>query len=127
MLACNADGIALIKSFEGCILKSYLDQGGVWTIGWGHTGDDVSEGLVWTQDQADAAFLSDLHDKAEDPVNQLVKITINANQFSALCSLCYNIGWGRFARSGLLIAVNACNYSAVPTHIMARYTKSSGR
>ena len=76
MLACNADGIALIKSFEGCILKSYLDQGGVWTIGWGHTGDDVSEGLVWTQDQADAAFLSDLHDKAEDPVNQLVKITI---------------------------------------------------
>lgn len=31
-------GIELIRQFEGCHLEAYRDIAGVWTIGWGHTG-----------------------------------------------------------------------------------------
>ena len=48
-------GIDLIKSYEGCRLTAYVCPGGVWTIGWGHTGNDVYEGQVITQAEADAA------------------------------------------------------------------------
>ena len=47
-------GLALTKNFEGCVLTAYADQGGVWTIGYGHTGPGVHAGLTITQDQADA-------------------------------------------------------------------------
>ena len=50
---------ALIRVFEGCRLTSYRDTGGVWTIGFGHTGPDVVEGLTITQDQADAFLAAD--------------------------------------------------------------------
>ena len=39
----SAEGIALIKKFEGCELKAYQCSAGVWTIGYGHT-KDVEEG-----------------------------------------------------------------------------------
>lgn len=38
----SAAGLALTKHFEGLRLVAYPDQGGVWTIGWGHTGKDAS-------------------------------------------------------------------------------------
>ena len=118
MQVCNQEGIDLIKSFEDCVLTSYQDSGGVWTIGRGHTGPEVVEGLVWTQDQVDETFASDLLNKAEKPLNDLINVHTNDNQFSALCSLCFNIGQGRFAHSGLLVALNGCNYASIPTHIM---------
>ena len=39
-------GLALTKNFEGCVLTAYADQGGVWTIGYGHTGPGVHAGLT---------------------------------------------------------------------------------
>ncbi len=50
----------LVKEFEGCKLTAYRDIGGVLTVGYGHVGKDVSEGLVWTQEQADEALAHDL-------------------------------------------------------------------
>ncbi|AHA27985.1 hypothetical protein lam_639 [Candidatus Liberibacter americanus str. Sao Paulo] len=44
--------ISLIKQFEGLRLKAYRCSVGVWTIGYGHTGCDVYEGLVIPQEQA---------------------------------------------------------------------------
>jgi len=32
----SAEGLALIKKFEGCELEAYQDAVGVWTIGYGH-------------------------------------------------------------------------------------------
>lgn len=56
----SEEGLALTREFEGCRLEAYQDQGGVWTIGYGHTGPDVHEGLTWTQEQADEAQKKDL-------------------------------------------------------------------
>jgi GH24 family phage-related lysozyme (muramidase) len=50
---------ALLEVFEGCKLKAYQDSGGVWTIGIGHTGSDVYEGLTITQEQAQIFLLKD--------------------------------------------------------------------
>lgn len=67
----NAAGIALLKEFErgkdartgkllpGAAREAYDDGGGVWTIGWGHTGRDVRPGLRWTQLRCDAALMDD--------------------------------------------------------------------
>lgn len=43
----------LIRVFEGCKLTAYRDTGGVLTIGFGHTGPDVVEGMTITFQQAE--------------------------------------------------------------------------
>jgi lysozyme len=102
----GAAGLALIKQFEGCRLTAYQDQRGIWTIGYGHTGPEVIEGLVWSQDQADAALLGDLH-TAVSAVMRDVDVAINQNQFDALVSFTYNVGAQAFADSTLLRLLNA--------------------
>lgn len=105
----NAAGLALIKSYERCVLRAYRDSGGVWTIGWGHTGPDVVEGLFWGQEEADQALLKDLGN-AERAVNSFVHRVLNENQFSALVSLTYNIGSGNFFESSCLVFLNHAEY-----------------
>ena len=88
----NEEGLALIKSFEGCKLVAYKCPAGVWTIGYGHTAG-VYEGQVITQAQADNMLKSDMK-KYEKYVTDNVKMQLNENQFSALVSFCYNCGVG---------------------------------
>ena len=116
-MMCNQAAIQLIQSFESCRLESYEDEGGVWTIGWGATGHDIIEGLVWTQEQANERFVDDLLVKAETPVNSLVKVDLTPNQFSALCAFCFNVGSGHFAKSSALALLNQGNYDDVPAHL----------
>ena len=89
-------GVDLIHSFESCRLEAYPDPGSrdghPWTIGWGSTGPGIAKGVKWTQEQADARFLSDLA-KFEDGVTRLIGASpTTQGQFDALCSLAYNIG-----------------------------------
>ena len=58
-------GMALTESGEGFSSRAYRDTGGVWTIGYGHTGPEVHAGLVWTHSQAVDALLADLGQKHE--------------------------------------------------------------
>jgi lysozyme len=102
-------GLTLTKSFEGYRLESYQDSGGVWTIGYGHTGPEVVEGIVWVQDQADAALLADTG-LAQACVNKAVTAEIDQNQFDAMVDFTYNAGRGNFANSTLLRKVNASDF-----------------
>lgn len=126
MRQCNPDGVVLIKSFESCKLLAYKDGNGIFTIGWGHTGPEVHEGLVWTQDRADAQFATDLHERAEIPVSIYAPQTLTSNQFSAFCSLCFNIGSGNFHASTALKYANAGNLDEVPVGI-AMWNKVAGQ
>ncbi len=99
-------GLALTERFEGCRLESYQDQGGVWTIGYGHTGPDVHEGMTCTQQQAMAWLILDTH-SAVQTVNDLVQIQLNQAEFDACCDFVFNLGAGAFARSTLLRLLNA--------------------
>lgn len=91
----NKAGVDLIKSFEGCKLKAYLDSVNVPTIGWGATyyrdGKKVKIGDKITQQQADELFAFHLNEFCVE-VKQLVKKPLNDNQFSALVSFAFNCG-----------------------------------
>jgi len=55
----SAEGLALIKKFEGCELEAYQDAVGVWTIGYGHI-KGVKEGMTITKQQAEEMLLEEL-------------------------------------------------------------------
>lgn len=57
-------GMEMTESDEGLRTTAYQDDGGVWTIGWGHTGPEVHKGLVWTREQCVAALKADLESVA---------------------------------------------------------------
>jgi lysozyme len=101
----NSKGIALIKSFEGLSLSSYLCPAGHWTVGYGHTGSDVVPGLKMTMAQAEELLSGDLA-LVEKQVSHLVHVTLNSNQFSALVSFAFNVGYKKFSNSTLLKLIN---------------------
>jgi lysozyme len=96
---------AITKEFEGCKLKTYKCPAGVWTIGYGHTGADVHEGLEINQERADELLMQDLTEAARY-VNIYVKVQLNQNQFDALTDFVYNAGAGSFKSSTLLLTIN---------------------
>jgi lysozyme len=96
----NSDGLALIKRFEGLRLKAYKCPAGVWTIGYGHTGDVKPEHELKDEHQADIVLKSDL-ERYEECVERLAP-GLNDNQFSALVSFAFNLGETALARSTLL-------------------------
>ena len=93
-------GIDLIKSFEGLRLRAYRDAGGILTIGYGHTGRDVIEGLAISQTQAEELLRGDLM-RFEDGVRKQAGAA-TPNQFDAMVSLAFNIGVTAFANSTLV-------------------------
>lgn len=91
----NQLGLNLIKECEGCKLKAYPDPGTggePWTIGWGHTGVGIREGIRWTQEQADKQLADDIKTMSLGVENFTKGVKLNDNQFSALVSFCYNVG-----------------------------------
>lgn len=88
----SGQAVELIKHFEGCSLKAYLDPVGIWTIGYGHTGSYARPGAVITQALADELLYRDI-DKASLEVEAWVyDVPLTDNQFGALTSFMFNIG-----------------------------------
>jgi lysozyme len=118
-------GLKFTEGFENCKLTAYYDIKGVLTIGWGHCGPDVYEGLVWTQAQADAHLQLDMG-KAVSAVNDLVKVTITQNEFNAICDFTYNCGCHAFATSTLLAKLNAGDLHGAAAEFQ-RWDKADGK
>lgn len=99
-------GAALIKAREQLRLTAYkptpTDK---WTIGWGHTGPEVVEGLTWVLSQAEAAFERDVQ-WAATAVMKHVDVPLTQNQFDALVAFVFNVGEPQFAGSTLLKLLN---------------------
>ncbi len=102
-------GIDLIKHFEGLRLEAYKDIAGIWTIGYGHTGPDVSEGMRISEEEAEALLRKDLT-RFEQGVSSAVKVALGQNQFDALVSLAYNIGINAFRGSTAKRLLNKGNF-----------------
>ncbi len=118
-------GLNLIKSFEGLELKAYKDSVGVLTIGYGSTGPHVHEGLVITEEQAEAILKTDIS-RFERGVTELVKVPLNQNQFDALVSFSFNLGLGNLKSSTLLRKLNSLDYSGAANEF-TRWNKAGGR
>lgn len=92
--------VELIKSFEGCKLKAYQDQGGIWTVGWGCTGPGIGPGTEWTQAQADSELAQRVDHTRQQVVN-MTKVELTPNQLAAITCFAYNVGLGAYYRSNV--------------------------
>lgn len=132
--------IGMIKSFEGyhtnlkdgrC--KSYLDKNvrpamwskgykGLWTIGWGCTGPDVTANTIWSRAKADME-LRKIADRHAALVEKTITVPLNQNQFDALVSLSYNLGLSKAPT--LIKRLNAGDYDGA-AKAFDLYTRGGG-
>lgn len=138
--AIGADGIALIKRFEGCarlrrdgLIEAYPDPatgGEPWTIGWGATGKGLTQGerigpdSVWTQKDCDLRFASDLKAYAAEVAHAIGDTPTTQSQFDALVSFHYNTG--AIARATLTRKHKAGDYEGAAAEFK-RWNKAGGR
>lgn len=105
----SKNGLHLTENFEGLRLTAYPDpatHGDPWTIGYGHTGAEVHQGMTITQEQAEEFLMQDVQ-KAVQTVNSKVHTDLTQNEFDALVDFVFNCGAGNFAGSTLLKNINA--------------------
>ena len=93
-------GIELIKEFEKLKLNAYQDSGGVWTIGYGHTGS-VHKAQQITREQADKYLVDDLR-SVSSGVTAALHVPVQQCQFDAFCAFAFNVGVQAFAGSTML-------------------------
>ena len=120
----SAEGIALIKKFEGLELDSYQCSANVWTLGDGHT-QGVAEGDSCSEEEAEIILVNDLKE-FETYVNALVDVELDQNQFDALVAWTFNLGPTNLRTSTLLKKLNAGEYNDVPSEIK-RWNRAGGQ
>lgn len=89
----NRKGIELIKRWEGLRLASYRCAADKLTVGYGHTGKDVTVGMRISAEHAELLLREDL-ERFERGVCAAVHVPLTDNQFSALVSFTFNVGFG---------------------------------
>jgi lysozyme len=106
MMRLSRAGLDFLKGYEKLRLVAYKPTpDDKWTIGWGHTGPEVVEGLVWTEAQAEFTFWRDVA-PAEYGVTKSIDVSLNQNQFDALVCFTFNVGVSAEAHSTLCAKVN---------------------
>lgn len=101
------EGIKLTESCEGLRLTAYQDTGGVWTIGYGHTGGVRPHQLI-TGEIADSLFRHDI-EYAVRIVNEHC-LPCTQGQFDALVDFTFNVGPSQLLTSHLYKYHKACEY-----------------
>lgn len=123
----SAQGLDLIKRFEGLHLHAYLDPVQIPTIGYGTimiAGKPVKMGMVITEEQAGQYITADLH-RFEDAVNTSVDVPLTQEQFDALVSFTYNLGVSNFKKSTLLTLLNQSRYEEAQPQFL-RWNRAGG-
>lgn len=123
-------GVALIHSFETCVLAAYPDPGSKdghpWTIGWGSTGPGIHKGVTWTQADADARFERDSAEFSAKVDALIGTAPATQNQFDAMVSLAYNIGVKALGQSTVLRKHKAGDYVGAAA-AFAMWIKNDGK
>lgn len=127
IMTTSPNGLQFLELEEGVERVAYADPasgGPPWTIGVGHTGPEVHPGLVWTDEQVEAALKHDLV-LNEASINFCVKVPLTQHQFDALNSFVHNEGLYALPHGGvgggpshLLMALNAGDYQAAADHFL---------
>lgn len=101
----SAEGLAMIKAFEGLTLEARRLPDGRYIIGHGHV-ETAREGARLSPEQAEALLIWDLK-PIEDALKARIFSPLTQQQFDALASFALNIGLARFLESDVLRALNA--------------------
>lgn len=119
----------LVAEFEGFKAESYLCPAKVWTIGYGTTawgdGRRVTEGEGPIDREAARRLLANDLRHADRAIADLVTVPLTHSQRAALLSFIYNVGRGAFARSMLLMHLNAGRMDAAAGEF-TRWNKAGG-
>jgi lysozyme len=85
--------LADLRRDEGLRLAAYRDGGGVWTIGYGHTGAEVVEGLEWTPQAAEQALAADVA-SAQAGLDAALPWwrSLSPARQDAICEMAFNLG-----------------------------------
>ncbi len=119
----SAEGLELIKRFEGFRSQQYNDVAGFPTIGYGHRivppesfpSEAFPRGV--SEQQAANLLAADVS-AAERAIGCLVKVALTQCQFDALVDFTFNLGAGRLAKSTLLRCLNAGRYDAAAEQLL---------
>ncbi len=121
--------VDFVARHEGRRLGAYQDQGGVWTIGYGHTGG-VKPGARITVAEARGLLKADL---AVAGLRLACKLGVVADeltepQYAALLSFVFNLGTGDPARREWTIwtRLRARRFDQVPLEMM-KFVNAGGR
>ena len=106
-------GYAVLKDLEGLRLVAYRCSADKLTIGWGHTGPEVVEGLHWTLQQAIDTIVADVA-KFEKAINASVRTKLTQPQFDALVIFTFNVGVSAFSNSTMRRLLNEGSLDKVP-------------
>jgi len=122
--------VDLVAEFEGFRTDAYLCPAKVWTIGYGATrwgnGQPVVKGDgPITEDAARRLLRQDL-EAAARALDALVMVPLAEGQRAALISFIYNVGRGAFARSTMLVHINAGRMDSAASEF-TRWVKAGGQ
>ena len=94
-------GIDMIKSFESLKLRAYkaTPDEKYYTIGYGHCDKNIGKKDWITAEEAEHMLLADIEQYSEKLSKSFP--WMKQNQFDAVCSLIYNIGWYNFRYNGI--------------------------
>jgi lysozyme len=126
-----ADAVARWEGGQGPdgLFHPYWDKDGrVWTIGYGHTGPDVSARTApWSAEKAKGELRSELNRRYLPPVLGL-GLPLNQRQIDALVSFVYNVGVGTLERGRSLgDALRGPSWQTEAPKAMLLYDKAGGR
>lgn len=103
----SPQGLELLIEREGGRRNAvYRDSEGILTVGVGHTGPDVIEGEIWTDERCDKAFRKDLA-WVEAAIAESVKADLLPNQHDSLGSFTFNVGADGEEHSTMAREINA--------------------
>ena len=126
----NAGGLSIITASEGFVPTPYRCPGGHASIGYGSTrlldGSRVTmDSKAVTKDEAKALLRRHL-DHVESDILRLIRVPLNENEFSSLCSWTYNLGSGRLQSSTLRARLNRNNRLGAANEF-SRWVRAGGR
>jgi lysozyme len=118
----------LITEFEGLELKAYIDPVGIPTIGYGTirypNGRKVQLGDAISEAEAEAFLKFECDAIGVRMAEAMQNVALSQNQYDALVSFCYNVGFGAFLDSTLLRNLKAGNVAAAASEFL-RWNKGT--
>lgn len=114
--------LAMLRRHEGRSLKAYRCSRGVWSIGYGHTGPEVHEGMEITEEEAERLLSADAAVALADARSFPWFCILSENRQQAIASMLFNLGIGRFRGfKRLIAALEVGEFSAAADEMLASH------
>lgn len=119
------EGLRLIKRFEGKRLVAYkaVPTEKYFTIGYGHYGADVAEGMKITESRATELLIEDVKESEEAVRPYIQTYDLTQSQFDALVSFTFNCGKGNLKK----LTDNGKRLKVTVAEKLLEYNKAGGK